>query len=307
MGGQKNPHSYDCGGDPAATVSYDSRAIVMSLVTVSEAAVFRTLSSAPGRVAHEAIRGAFTEAAEHHTQLQVTMKLVWLKTVHALSKSVQLDKWEAALPGPARWGEFWNWLAHAVCCRGAHGGSLLTGVQCGMCGRVRANLLCKPSADRMIASHSFLVDATHAAMASLASSFDAACHEHLPHRSSHARRSGVATIISTHTLRTVAVETRRLVWRVVTTGVDAGAAVARGGKEREQRHAAECAAAKSCLERGDDALQASHATKLEILPQAVGTAALKEVAAPRWWAKRAPRPGTAPLLPTGRAGAVARR
>lgn len=274
---------------------------------VPVAAVLRALPALPDGTAHAVLRDGFLTAAEHHTHLSFTLTLVWLNTVHYLFGAVKADGWAAALPAPARWGEYWNWMSYAVCCRGAHGGSLPIGVQCGSCGRVRDNTLCGPAAGRLLGSYPALMNATVQAMDALASSFDAACHDHLPHRNSHARWRGVVTTIVTHTARTVAVATRRLAWRVATTVVDAADAPACGDEERRRRRAAVYAACKSCLERGSDVPHAAHAAKLELLPPQVRAAALTDIADARARAQPAPPQGIAPLFPTGGADTVARR
>lgn len=307
VGGDKNPHAYDRGEDPAASDPYACRATGTSSVMVPVAAVLRTLPASPDGTAHAVVRGGFLATAEHHTQLHFTLTLVWLNTVHTLFGAVKADGWAAALPGPAGWGEYWNWVAYAVCCRGAHGGSLPAGVKCGSCGRARDNTLCGPAARRLSVSYPALMDATRNAMDALASSFDAACHDHLPHGNSHARWRGVVTTIVTHTARTVAVATRRLAWRVATMVVDAADAPASGEEQRGRRRAAVYAAARSCLERGSDAPHAAHAAKLDALPPDVRAAALREIADARVRAQPAPVQGTPPLFPTGGAHVVARR
>ncbi|KAK1860189.1 hypothetical protein I4F81_002778 [Pyropia yezoensis] len=307
VGGDNNAYVYDRGGDSAASDPYACRATVTSSVTVPVAAVLRALPALPDGTAHAVLRDGFLAAAEHHTHLSFTLTLVWLNTVHYLFGAVKADGWAAALPAPARWGEYWNWVSYAVCCRGAHGGSLPIGVQCGSCGRVRDNTLCGPAAGRLLGSYPALMNATVQAMDALASSFDAACHDHLPHRNSHARWRGVVTTIVTHTARTVAVATRRLAWRVATTVVDAADAPACGDEERRRRRAAVYAACKSCLERGSDVPHAAHAAKLELLPPQVRAAALTDIADARARAQPAPPQGIAPLFPAGGADTVARR
>lgn len=185
-----------------------------------------------------------------------------------------------------------------------------------MCGGVRANTRCGGAygertslADRLAIAHPQLMLETTKATRALAGSFDPSCDAHLPRGSSHARWRGLATNVTTHVQRSVALAVRRTAAKVAASVVDA---VKTEGvpQQSTQQAAVACKAAAysatvSCLERGSDDLVGALCNPLNRLPERVRAIAVAQMAAAQGHAQPARPEGAASLFPVGSADKLA--